>query len=61
MKYPSIKYLWIFVDKLALIQTSPDSLVYRANMGPTWALSAPDVPHAGPMNLAISEALALVW
>ena len=25
----------------------------RANMGPTWVLSAPDGPHAGPMNLAI--------
>ena len=22
-------------------------------MGPTWALSAPDGPHVGPMNLAI--------
>ena len=22
-------------------------------MGPTWVLSAPDGPHAGPMNLAI--------
>ena len=23
----------------------PDSKVYGANMGPTWALSAPDGPH----------------
>ena len=22
-------------------------------MGPTWVLSAPDVPHVGPMNLAM--------
>ena len=32
---------------------SPDSKVFGANMGPTWVLSAPDVPHVGPMNLAI--------
>ena len=31
----------------------PDSKVQRANMGPIWVLSAPDGPHAGPMNLAI--------
>ena len=31
----------------------PDSKVRGANMGPTWVLSAPDVPHVGPMNLAI--------
>ena len=31
----------------------PDNEVYGANMGPTWALSAPDGPHDGPINLAI--------
>ena len=31
----------------------PDSKVHKANMGPTWVLSAPDGPHVGPMNLAI--------
>ena len=31
----------------------PDSKVHGANMGPTWVLSAPDVPHVGSMNLAI--------
>ena len=31
----------------------PDRKVLGANMGPTWALSAPDGPHVGPMNLAI--------
>ena len=35
---------------------SPDSKVHGANMGPTWALSAPGGPHVGPMNLAIREA-----
>ena len=30
-----------------------DSKVHGANMGPTWALSAPDGPHVGPMNIAI--------
>ena len=26
-------------------------------MGPTWVLSAPDGPHAGPKNLALKEAM----
>ena len=30
----------------------PVSKVNGANVGPTWALSAPDGPHVGPMNLA---------
>ena len=33
--------------------TDPESKVHRANMGPTWVLSALDGPHVGPMNLAI--------
>ena len=33
----------------------PDSKLHGANMGLTWVLSAPDGPHVGPMNLAISE------
>ena len=31
----------------------PYSKAHGANMGPTWALSAPDGPHIGPRNLAI--------
>ena len=31
----------------------PNSKVHGANIGPTWVLSAPDVPHVGPINLAI--------
>ena len=34
----------------------PDSKVHGANMGLTWVLLAPDGPHVGPMNLAISSA-----
>ena len=33
----------------------PDSKVHGANMVPTWVLSAPDGPHVGPMNIAISD------
>ena len=36
----------------------PDRKVRGANMGPTWALSAPDGPHAGAMNLAIRVFIA---
>ena len=32
-----------------------DSKVHGANMGATWVLEAPDGPHVGPMNLAISD------
>ena len=42
------------------IQIYPDSKVYEANMGPTWALSAPGGPHVGPMNLAIMVGLQKV-
>ena len=38
-----------------MCQYIPDSKVLGANMGPTWALSAPDGPHVGPMNLAIRD------
>ena len=31
----------------------PDSKVHGADMGPIWALSAPDGPHVGLMNFAI--------
>ena len=34
-----------------------DIKVHGANMGPTWALSVPDAPHVGPMDLAIRDAL----
>ena len=30
-------------------------------MGPTWVLSAPDGPHAGPMNLVIREGINVCW
>ena len=31
--------------------------VHRANMGPTWVLSAPDGPHVCPKNLAIRDVI----
>ena len=33
----------------------PNSMFHGANMAPTWALSAPDGPHVGPMNLATRD------
>ena len=39
------------------ILTCPDNKVHGANMGPTWVLSAPDGPHAGPRNTAIKISL----
>ena len=36
-----------------------DSKVHVAKMGPTWVLSAPGGPHAGPVNLAIRVAISL--
>ena len=43
-----------FPMKKAATGIYPDSKVHGANMGPTWVLSAPDGPHVGPVNLAIS-------
>ena len=41
---------------------TPDNKVHGANMGPTWALSAPDGPHVGLMNLAIRNCfLECIW
>ena len=45
---------------MSLIIHHPDSKVHVANMGPIWALSAPDGPHVGPMNLAI-RVILIVW
>ena len=44
---------WVGVDKFISDKFSfhPDSKVHGANMGPTWALSAPDGPHVGPGTL----------
>ena len=36
-----------------LTNDDPDDKVQRANIGPTWVLSAPVGPHVGLMNLAI--------
>ena len=32
---------------------NPDSMVYGANMGPTWGWQGPGGLHFSPMNLAI--------
>ena len=40
--------------------TIPDSKVHRANMGPTWVLSAPDGPHVGSTNLAITDVIGYI-
>ena len=42
-----------------LAQHCPDSKVHGANMGPTWALSAPGGPHISLMNLAIWDSFRL--
>ena len=46
-----------FYILLCFIVASPDSKDHRANMGPTWVLSAPGGSHVGPMNLAITVVL----
>ena len=33
--------------------TTPDSKVHGANMGPIWGRKDPGGPHVGPMNFAI--------
>ena len=52
-----IKWRYIRYDNMIWphITDKQENKVHGANMGPTWALSAPDGPHGGPMNLAIRE------
>ena len=50
--YQQCRQNWHHGDPQFIVNL-PDSKVHRANMGPTWVLSAPDGPHVGPMNLAI--------
>ena len=50
----SVNCRWVFGKMLWNVRHNyPDNKVHEANMGPTWVLSAPDGPHAGPMNIAI--------
>ena len=37
----------------------PDSIVYWANMGPSWGRQDPAGPHVGPMNLVIWDDLEI--
>ena len=62
------KQIWIFTGRFGVViifftldedsenrsdVSYPDNKVHGANMGPTWALSAPDGPNVVPMNFAI--------
>ena len=38
-----------------------DCKVHGARMGPIWGRQDPGGPHAGPMNLAISEFVRKLW
>ena len=40
--------------------TYPDNKIHGTNIGPAWALSAPNGPHVGPMNLAIRNVIICV-
>ena len=46
----NIKLLEDHCQKIKERRDTPDSKVHGANMGPTWALSALDGLHIGPMN-----------
>ena len=48
---------WQHISGSTLVQVIPDRKVHGASMGPTWALSAPDGHHAGPLNLATRDGL----
>ena len=55
---------WFLVQPVHVYITeivkTPESKVHGANMGPTWALSAPDDPHVGPTNLTIRDSYRLL-
>ena len=44
-----------------VIEIIPDSKIHRANMGPTWVLSAPDGPHVGSLNLANRDGMGKLF
>ena len=46
-------------EEVLTADITPDSKIHEANMGPTWVLSAPDAPHAGPMKLAIGDSMEM--
>ena len=46
-------------ENRAKVHVISDNEVHRANMGPTWDLSAPDGPHVGPMNLVVRDGLVV--
>ena len=48
---------WNKLEFMKALSDIPDSKIHGANMGPTWVLSAPDVPHVGPMNVAIRDVI----
>ena len=48
--WPESRMQWVDV-------VFPDSKVHGAKMGPTWALSSPDGPHVGLMDLVIRVVL----
>ena len=54
-----LEFLGLFSEAVNNKNTQyiPDSKVYGANMGPTWALSVPGGPHVGPINLAIRDVM----
>ena len=56
---PGSSFAAIFIW-LEIIQSVPDNKVHGANMGPIWVLSAPDVPHVGPMKLVIKGSMCVV-
>ena len=49
-----IQLLFTYTESILRLVNMPRyNNVHGANIGPTWVVSAPDVPHVGPMNLAI--------
>ena len=65
LKFNWLKFIKIQSELSACISNDisvyvPDSKVNRANMGPTWVLSAPDGPHVDPMNLDIRGVMQLL-
>ena len=47
VKWCEILWWWW---SIVLLINIPDSKAHGANMGPTWGLQDPGVPHVGPMN-----------
>ena len=51
--YAKVRAVDVQIMQTFTVETTPDSKVHGANMGPIWGRQDPGGPHFGPMNFVI--------